>query len=102
MLWLIRPRDVSAGEIIRVVPDVLRLARILIADPASPTGVRVALVIMLVWLISPIDLVPEFIPVLGPVDDVIVTSWCCATSADASGTRRCSAAGPARPTASGS
>jgi uncharacterized membrane protein YkvA (DUF1232 family) len=72
-LWLIRPRDITATEVIRVVPDVLRLARTLIADPASPTGVRVALVILLVWLISPIDLVPEFIPVLGPVDDVIVT-----------------------------
>src|SRR5690242_13509391 len=59
-LWLIRPRDVSAGELIRVVPDVLRLSKTLIADPASPTGVRVALVILLVWLISPIDLVPEF------------------------------------------
>ena len=61
-LWLIRPRDVSAGEVLRVVPDVLRLARSLIADPASPTGVRVALVIMLVWLISPIDLVPGVHP----------------------------------------
>ncbi len=37
-----------------------------------PRGVRVALVILLVWLVSPIDLVPEFIPVLGPLDDVIV------------------------------
>jgi uncharacterized membrane protein YkvA (DUF1232 family) len=72
-LWLIRPRDVSAGEVIRVVPDILRLCRNIVADPTTPTGVRAALVILLVWLISPIDLVPEFIPVLGPVDDVIVT-----------------------------
>jgi uncharacterized membrane protein YkvA (DUF1232 family) len=27
---------------------------------------------LLVWLINPIDLVPEFIPVLGPLDDVVV------------------------------
>ena len=31
-----------------------------------------ALVVLLAWLISPIDLIPEFIPVLGPLDDVVV------------------------------
>ena len=41
-------------------------------DRSAPRGVRVALVILLVWLISPIDLIPEFIPVLGPLDDVVV------------------------------
>lgn len=55
-----------------MVPDVLRLIRDLIADRPTPLGVRVALVGLLAWLISPIDLVPEFIPVLGPLDDVIV------------------------------
>ena len=73
VLWLVRPRDVSAREIVRVVPDIVRLARNLIGDPSTPTGVRAALVILLVWLISPIDLIPEFIPLVGPIDDVIVT-----------------------------
>jgi len=73
ILWLIRPRDVGAREIVRVVPDVIRLARDLVRDPTTPRGVRAALVILVIWLISPIDLVPEFIPVLGPIDDVIVT-----------------------------
>jgi uncharacterized membrane protein YkvA (DUF1232 family) len=72
LLWLIRPRGVGAREMARLVPDILRLVRDLIGDPSAPRGVRVALVILLVWLISPIDLVPEFIPVLGPLDDVIV------------------------------
>jgi uncharacterized membrane protein YkvA (DUF1232 family) len=73
VLYLLRPRDVSATEVIRVIPDVLRLSRNLAVDPTTPTGVRVALGVLLVWLISPIDLIPEFIPVLGPLDDVIVT-----------------------------
>jgi uncharacterized membrane protein YkvA (DUF1232 family) len=34
--------------------------------------VKVALVLLLAWLISPIDLIPEFIPILGPLDDVVV------------------------------
>ena len=72
ILWWFRPRDVGARELIRVIPDVLRLARDLLLDRGTPRGVRVALVVLLGWLVSPIDLIPEFIPVLGPVDDVIV------------------------------
>jgi uncharacterized membrane protein YkvA (DUF1232 family) len=72
VLWLIRPRGVGARELARLVPDILRLVRDLVTDRSTPRGVRVALVVLLVWLISPIDLVPEFIPVLGPLDDVIV------------------------------
>jgi uncharacterized membrane protein YkvA (DUF1232 family) len=72
ILWLIRPRGVGARELARLVPDILRLVRDLVTDRSTPGGVRIALVVLLVWLISPIDLVPEFIPVLGPLDDVIV------------------------------
>jgi uncharacterized membrane protein YkvA (DUF1232 family) len=72
LLWLFRPRDSRLGDLLRVVPDVLRLARSLIADSSAPTGVRLAVVGLLVWLVNPIDLVPEFIPVLGPLDDVVV------------------------------
>ena len=72
LLWILRPRDVGLRELIAVVPDVLRLVRDLIADRSTPTGVRIALIVLLAWLISPIDLIPEFIPVLGPLDDVVV------------------------------
>jgi uncharacterized membrane protein YkvA (DUF1232 family) len=72
LLWIFRPRDTSLGELIRLVPDLLRLVRSLVRDRAVPVGARVALVLLLVWLISPIDLIPDFIPVLGPLDDVVV------------------------------
>lgn len=72
VLWVVRPRDVGLGELVGIVPDVLRLIRDLIADRSTPLRLRVALVGLLAWLISPIDLIPEFIPVLGPLDDVIV------------------------------
>ena len=72
VLWWIRPRDVRAFELVRLVPDVLRLTRDLLLDRTAPRGVRVALGVLVVWLVSPIDLIPEFIPVLGPLDDVIV------------------------------
>src|SRR5262245_5342863 len=73
VLWLVRPRGASLSELLRLIPDVLRLVRDLIADRDTPIGVRLALIGLLAWLISPIDLIPEFIPVLGPLDDVIVT-----------------------------
>ncbi|MEP7041055.1 MAG: YkvA family protein [Chloroflexota bacterium] len=72
MLWVFRPRDTSLGELIRLVPDLLRLVRGLVGDRGVPFRVRVALIGLLAWLISPIDLIPEFIPVLGPLDDVVV------------------------------
>ena len=72
LLWVFRPRDVALGELLRVIPDVVRLVRRLLGDRAVPVGVKVALAVLLVWLISPIDLIPEFIPVLGPLDDVVV------------------------------
>jgi uncharacterized membrane protein YkvA (DUF1232 family) len=72
VLWLFRPRDVALRDLVRVVPDVLRLVRDLLADRSSPLRVRLALGLLLAWLISPIDLIPEFIPVLGPLDDVVV------------------------------
>lgn len=72
LLWLLRPRDVRLGELIRVVPDLLRLVRDLLADRNVPRSARIALGGLLVWLLNPIDLIPEFIPVLGPIDDVVV------------------------------
>jgi uncharacterized membrane protein YkvA (DUF1232 family) len=72
IFWLLRPKDVSARELVRVIPDVVRLLRSVITDRTSPLDVRVVLVGLLVWIVSPIDLIPEFIPGIGPLDDVIV------------------------------
>ena len=78
----------------RVVPDLLRLLRDLVGDRTTPLDVRVVIVVLVAWIVSPIDLIPEFIPVLGPFDDVVVASSRCATSVDGSGR-----AGAARPVA---
>ena len=73
ILWAFRPRDVRLRDLARVVPDLLRLVRDLIADRSVPLRVRIVLVGLLAWLVSPIDLIPDFIPILGPVDDLIVS-----------------------------
>jgi uncharacterized membrane protein YkvA (DUF1232 family) len=72
LLWILRPRDADLGELLRIVPDLLRLVRSLLGDRGVPLGARAALVLLLLWLINPIDLIPEFIPILGPLDDVVV------------------------------
>jgi uncharacterized membrane protein YkvA (DUF1232 family) len=72
LLWVLRPRNVPLREALRIVPDLLRLVRTLIADREAPLGVRLALIFLLAWLVSPIDLIPEFVPVIGPLDDVVV------------------------------
>ena len=72
LVWVLRPRDVRLGELVRLVPDILRLVRDLLADRSVRVSVRLSLVFLLAWLVSPIDLIPEFIPVLGPLDDVVV------------------------------
>lgn len=72
LLWVLHPRDVRLWELVRIVPDMARLVRRLLADRTVPLGARVALVGLLIWLLNPIDLIPEFVPILGPLDDVIV------------------------------
>ena len=72
LFWLLCPKDVPVREVPSVVPDAVRLVRGLVADGAAPLDVRLVLIGLLVWIISPIDLIPEFIPVLGPLDDIIV------------------------------
>jgi uncharacterized membrane protein YkvA (DUF1232 family) len=72
LFWLARPRGVPAREIIGTLPDVLRLLRGLVTDRSAPLDVRLVVVALIAWIVSPIDLIPEFVPVLGPLDDVVV------------------------------
>jgi uncharacterized membrane protein YkvA (DUF1232 family) len=73
-LLLVRPRGNLLAEAVRILPDLLRLLRRLAADPTLPRGVRVRLGLLLVYLASPIDLIPDFIPVLGYADDAIIAT----------------------------
>jgi uncharacterized membrane protein YkvA (DUF1232 family) len=73
-LVLARPRGALLAEALRLLPDVLRLIRRLAADPDLPRGVRIRLGALLVYLAVPIDLIPDFVPVLGYADDAIVVT----------------------------
>ena len=68
-LLVARPRGNLMREALRVLPDVLRLLRRLAADKTLPRGVRIRLALLLAYLAIPIDVIPDFIPVLGYADD---------------------------------
>ena len=52
--------------------DKLALGRSLFKDPRVPVWARFVAVALVVYLASPIDLIPDFIPVLGFLDDVLI------------------------------
>ena len=74
VLWITRPDDLRLRELLRLLPDVLRLLRRLAGDGTLPRGVRVRLWLLLAYLALPVDLVPDFVPVLGHADDAIVVA----------------------------
>lgn len=68
------PDTVSAREALRLLPDVVRLVKRLAGDGSLPRGVRVRLGLLLVYLASPVDLVPDVVPVIGYADDAVVVA----------------------------
>jgi uncharacterized membrane protein YkvA (DUF1232 family) len=62
----------TVREILRLLPDVVRLLSRLARDGTLPRGIRIRLWLLLGYLASPVDIIPDFIPVIGYADDVIV------------------------------
>ena len=85
LLWLVllgfllvasrnQPDRTTLRDALRLVPDVIRLLRRLVGDPAVPRRTRMWLVALLVYLLIPIDLVPDFLPVIGYADDAVIVA----------------------------
>lgn len=58
-------------QVAEFLPACVTTARRLRRHPAVPRKAKVALLVAVVWVVSPIDLLPEFLPVIGPLDDVV-------------------------------
>ena len=74
LIWLHRPSRHLAGAALRLLPDMLRMLGALVSDPATPRRERWLLIGLFAWLASPIDLLPEFLPGIGPLDDIVVAA----------------------------
>jgi uncharacterized membrane protein YkvA (DUF1232 family) len=61
-------------DLLRALPDLGRLLTRLVADPVLPRAVKLALGAAVLYLASPVDLVPDFIPLVGYLDDLLVAA----------------------------
>jgi len=67
-------RRTAAKEIALLLPNLLVLFNGLARDPRVPRGSKLLLLVGALWIASPIDLIPEFIPILGPLYDAVVAA----------------------------
>ena len=71
-LAMVRPDGTTLRDAARILPDAVRLVSRLSRNPALGRTTRFRLLLVVVYLALPIDLVPDFIPVLGYADDAIL------------------------------
>jgi uncharacterized membrane protein YkvA (DUF1232 family) len=64
----------SLKELASFLPDCVTAGRRLRSDPRVPRRAKLAVGFAMLWVISPIDLIPEVLPVIGPLDDVVVVA----------------------------
>ena len=72
---ILRSPGESVSDMARVFPDALRLAANLYRDPTMPRSVHWRLRIALLYNIQPFNLIPDFIPLIGFADNVVVLAW---------------------------
>jgi uncharacterized membrane protein YkvA (DUF1232 family) len=76
-LLLVLARRLPPGilrDLAAFIPDCVTTVRRLRKDPRVPRRAKIAVVIAGIWVASPIDLIPEFLPVIGPLDDIVVVA----------------------------
>jgi uncharacterized membrane protein YkvA (DUF1232 family) len=60
--------------LLRALPDIVRMVSRLVNDPMLPRSAKIAIAAAAVYLVSPVDLLPDFVPFLGYLDDVLVAA----------------------------
>jgi uncharacterized membrane protein YkvA (DUF1232 family) len=77
LIMIVAARRLPPGllrDLAEFLPACVTAARRLRRDPDVPRRARIALLIAVLWVLSPIDLIPEFLPVIGPLDDVVAVA----------------------------
>jgi uncharacterized membrane protein YkvA (DUF1232 family) len=72
ILLVKRPSGTRIAELASLLPDLVRLTSRLARDREIPRRVRWRVWVLLAWMASPIDLIPDFIPVIGFADDIVL------------------------------
>jgi len=77
LLMIVLAKRLPAGtakDLATVLPACVTTIRRLRKDPRVPRSAKIAIAFAGLWVLSPIDLIPEFLPVIGPIDDVVVVA----------------------------
>jgi uncharacterized membrane protein YkvA (DUF1232 family) len=61
-------------DLVLILPRLARMVASLLADRQVPTAVKVALGLVAIYLASPVDLIPDFVPFIGYLDDVVLAA----------------------------
>jgi uncharacterized membrane protein YkvA (DUF1232 family) len=78
-------RRTDARALATFIPDCLVLFRALVRDPRVPRSRKLLLIALIAYLAMPFDLVPDFIPVAGQLDDAIIVALVLRTMVRAGG-----------------
>ena len=71
----VRRSRTALVELVRLVPACLALLRDVMRDPSVPRRAKVAPALTILYLVNPLDLIPDFIPGLGHLDDALIVAW---------------------------
>ena len=71
---LVFGRKTIARELVSFLPNLIRLFRGLLGDERVPRSSKALLMVAGLWLVSPIDLIPEFLPGVGALDDALIAA----------------------------
>jgi uncharacterized membrane protein YkvA (DUF1232 family) len=74
VLLVLLGRRGDARELARFIPDCIVLLKRLLGDPRIPKRAKIAIALLIPYLAMPFDLVPDFIPVAGQLDDAILVA----------------------------
>jgi uncharacterized membrane protein YkvA (DUF1232 family) len=72
-LLIARPRGLRVADLALFMPDLVLLVGGLARDRSIPRRVRARIWILLAWMASPIDVIPDVVPVVGVADDVVLS-----------------------------
>lgn len=68
-------RGAAPADLAALLPSVARLFLRLLRDRSIPLRVRARILVAVAYNVQPINVIPDFVPVIGFVDNVVVTAW---------------------------